>query len=321
MNKKEIIFLKPFFQEKIWGYSIDNPKIKKWIRKDFLPSNIKIIGEIWLISAHSNGESLVINGKYKNLYLSFLWKNHQKLFNYFPSKNYPFLTKILLPSNDLSVQVHPDDNYAKEKYNDSGKEECWYILDLKNEKEKEIIYGHTAKNKKELNELIDKKEWNKLLKKIKVEKNQFIYINAGTIHALLKNIIVFELQQNSDITFRLYDYDRKDKNNKLREIHINEAKESCSVPHQDSQWNGKTFNNDLCLIKNQFFNLEKIVVNQKFSKKNYSYLNANWIQISIINGKGKIDNTEIKSGDNFILPFGYNQFNFQGEFFAMLVWI
>lgn len=197
----EPIFLAPVFQERIWG----GRKLQDLFGYD-IPN--ELTGECWAVSAHPNGQSIVKNGAYQGNTLGQLWSSHQELFHS-DSPVFPLLTKILDASDNLSVQVHPDDEYAgKNENGELGKTECWYIVDA--EPGAEIIYGHEAQSKEQLVQMMNDAKWDDLLTKIKVKRGDFFYVPSGTIHALGKGIVVLETQQSSDTTYRVYDYDRKD---------------------------------------------------------------------------------------------------------------
>ncbi|TPB32722.1 mannose-6-phosphate isomerase, partial [Burkholderia pseudomallei] len=151
-----------------------------------------------------------------------LWSNHKELFGNMPGDKFPLLTKILDANDNLSVQVHPDNEYAKENENgELGKTECWYIIDC--DDDAEMIFGHNAKSKEELEYMISNNKWSDLLKRVKVNKGDFFYVPSGTIHALCKGTLVLETQQNSDTTYRVYDYDRVDSNGNKRELHVDKS--------------------------------------------------------------------------------------------------
>ena len=122
---------------------------------------------------------------------------------------FPLLTKILDANASLSIQVHPDDAYAEEHEHELGKTECWYVIHA--EPGAYLTYGHTAKTRDELIKMINNHQWSKLFSKKPVKTGDFVYVPSGTIHALNKGIIVLETQQSSDTTYRIYDYDRRDK--------------------------------------------------------------------------------------------------------------
>src|SRR5690606_31738382 len=145
-------------------------------------------------------------------------------------REYPLLVKILDAADDLSVQVHPNDSYAREVEGvPYGKTECWYVLSA--EEGAELVLGHHAKTREELVQMMDQGEWDKLLRRIKVKAGDFIYVPSGTIHAIGKGIVILETQQSSDITYRVYDYDRRDSMGNKRELHLDRAREVTLVPH------------------------------------------------------------------------------------------
>ena len=184
-------------------------------------SNSDHIGEAWLVSANENGLSKVINGKYKGLSLKELWDKHREIFGKELKGVFPLLIKYIDAKDNLSIQVHPNDDYARVvEQQPNGKAESWYILDC--DKDSDILIGHNAENKEEFKKYIDNKEWDKLLRIKKIKKGDFFNIPAGTVHAIRKGTLILETQQNSDITYRLYDYDRL-QNGKKRELHIKKS--------------------------------------------------------------------------------------------------
>ena len=167
---QEPMFLKPVFQEKIWGGS----RLKSVFGFD-IPNDK--IGEDWAISAHPHGVSVVENGEFKGQKLDDLWKEHKELFGHPTEPVFPLLIKILDAEDELSVQVHPDDAYGMKHEGELGKTECWYIIDA--EPGAEIIYGHHAKTREELAEMIKEGRWDDLLKKVPVKKGDFFYVPSG----------------------------------------------------------------------------------------------------------------------------------------------
>lgn len=304
------IFLQPVFQEKIWG----GDKLKTLFDYD-IPNDQT--GEAWVISAHSNGPSEVINGPLKGEKLSQLWQANPGLFGKeITSEAFPLLVKILDANDDLSVQVHPNDTYARnvegERY---GKTECWYILSA--EENAEIVLGHHAQSKEEFRSMVDSGDWEDLLRRVKVQKGDFIYVPSGTIHAIGKGIVILETQQSSDVTYRVYDYDRSDSYGQKRELHINSAIEVTTYPHQDTiPKQTEKVNEGLIstkLIEEKYFN----VWHWKLDGKVSSRLESDFLLVSVTSGAGKIlvgeNESSIKKGDNFILPATIEEYELQGN--------
>ena len=218
-----IMKLKPIFQKRIWG----SQRLKTDFNYD-IPNGL--IGECWGISAHPNGENEVGNGPYSGRSLSDLWTNHrQELFGNFTHETFPLLVKILDATDDLSVQVHPNDEQAYilegERF---GKTECWYVLDAK--PGAELILGHTAQTRAGLETAVSNEEWSSLLKKQPVQKGDFVFVESGTIHAIGKGIMILETQQSCDTTYRVYDFDRVDDKGAKRELHLEKALAVTTVP-------------------------------------------------------------------------------------------
>ncbi|MEO3132430.1 type I phosphomannose isomerase catalytic subunit, partial [Streptococcus mutans] len=187
----EPLFLQSQMHEKIWGGNR--------LRKEFgydIPS--ETTGEYWAISAHPNGVSVVKNGVYKGVPLDELYAEHRELFGNSKSSVFPLLTKILDANDWLSVQVHPDNAYALEHEGELGKTECWYVISA--DEGAEIIYGHEAKSKEELRQMIAAGDWDHLLTKIPVKAGDFFYVPSGTMHAIGRGIMILETQQSSDTT-------------------------------------------------------------------------------------------------------------------------
>lgn len=214
------IKFEPILQEKIWGGS----KLKDLLLKK---STSDAIGESWEISGVEGHISVVNNGIYKGASITDLIKDHQQEF--VGRKNYeqfgdefPLLIKYLDAQTDLSVQVHPDDTMAREAHNSFGKTEMWYIMDR--EDDATIINGFKDK-KVTTNSLraITKDNVDQILNKQKVNKGDAFFIPAGKVHAIGAGVLAAEIQQTSDITYRVYDWDRVDSAGNKRELHMEES--------------------------------------------------------------------------------------------------
>lgn len=298
---EKILFLKGEFVEKIWG----GERLKKEFPYQFETKNI---GEYWAISAMKEFPSKILNGKYEGENLDFLYQNQKDLFGNENKEKFPLLIKLIDADDDLSIQVHPDDEMAK-KENSYGKSECWYIL---NEDEASIIYGLKTKDKKDAIKMIDNKKWDELLNVEKSIKGDFFKVPAGMVHAIKKGSLILEIQQASDITYRLYDYDRLDKNGNLRDLHLEKSKEAIKCLDTEKTHENLKEKTEI-LYDNEYFSVKKINVKDKdsFDRKD-SYLLE-----SVINGEGEIivDNEKypIKKGDFFILTNYVKNYIFQGD--------
>jgi len=231
------------------------------------------------------------------------------------------LTKILDAEDDLSVQVHPDDAYGLKHEGELGKTECWYIIDA--DPGAEIIYGHHAKTREELQTMIESGDWDHLLRKVKVKKGEFYFVPSGTIHAIGSGIMILETQQSSDTTYRVYDYDRKDDAGNPRELHIQQSVDVTTVPHVDPELSiiqeNQGASSVTTFVKTPFFNVYEWQVEGVLKLKQ----NALYTLVSVIDGAGKIiienpetlqeDSYEISKGTHFILPNEIKAWRLEGE--------
>lgn len=302
------LFMKPVFQEKIWGGS----RLKTVFGYD-IPSDK--IGEDWAISAHPNGVSMIENGPYKGQTLDQLWANEKALFGQPTEDVFPLLIKILDAEDDLSVQVHPDDTYGLKHEGELGKTECWYIIDA--QPGAEIIYGHNAQTKEELTTMIQEGRWEDLLTRVPVKKGDFFFVPSGTIHAIGKGIMILETQQSSDTTYRVYDYDRKDDAGQTRELHIQQSIDVTTVPSNrpenaivEEKIGDSTV---VTYLKTDFFNVYEWQVNGLLSMEKA----APYTLVTVITGEGELIVNEktypLTMGTSFILPNQIERWEIKGE--------
>lgn len=304
-KRKPVLFFEPVFKQKIWG--------GERLGKDW-PYRIpgEQIGECWAVGAHPNGDCVVREGIYQGKTLSELWEQEPALFGHTGLDRFPLLVKILDVKTDLSIQVHPDDHYADmHENNASGKSECWYILDC--EADSALVVGHNARNKEELTTMIREGRWSEFIRELPVKKGDVIRIDPGTVHAIKGGIMLLEIQQNSDITYRIYDYDRLE-NGKPRELHMEQSIDVITVPAkplrdcvQETANLPKDQKN--LLVAGGCFKVWKIdVVNRISFPQEYPFL-----IMSVTAGDGLINGQLIQKGDHFILPCGYGEIALQGE--------
>ncbi len=290
----EPLFLTPYFRPKIWG----GRKLDDIFHYDIPEGKV---GEAWIISGYKDDASTVTDGPLKGMSLRDVYLKHPELFGNPKAKEFPLLVKFLDANDNLSVQVHPDDDYARKVENDSGKTESWYVMQA--DPGAYIIYGHHA------------------LRKVPVKAGDFFYVPAGTIHALTKGCLVIETQQSSDVTYRLYDYDRVDKDGKKRELHTQKSIDVTTVPHVDPKLDVKTSQDQDAEIKtlvepplSPHFYLWQIDLDGtwKTGLKDHPYL-----LVSVIKGEGKLKadgkSYDLKMGTNLIIPNEMKNFTFTGK--------
>lgn len=297
--------MQPAFKQMIWG----GEKLgNEWHYQ--VPG--KKTGECWGISAHPNGDCVISGGEYDGKTLSQLWKEHSELFGNYNSEVFPLLIKIIDAAQDLSIQVHPDDAYAKANENGAlGKTECWYILEAP--VGATLVIGHNARNKEELTRMIQEENWSAFIREISVKKGDFIQIDPGTVHAIKGGLQILETQQNSDITYRVYDYDRL-MNGKRRELHVEKSIDVITVPAKRVEESVKHVekgkkNEMNLLISCDYYRVWKLDV----AGKTVIYQEYPFLNVSVTEGEGLIGSQRIKKGDHFIIPGNYGKIEIQGE--------
>lgn len=307
----EPLFLKPVFHNKIWGGTDLNTVFNYSIPSDHT-------GECWGISGHSHGLTQVTNGALRGQTLDLVWAHHPELFgNRDTTQPFPLLTKILDAHDNLSIQVHPDNDYAARHEHELGKTECWYVI--KAEPGAQLYYGHHAQSKQQLSDWIMTKNWSALLRQIPVKTGDFFYVPSGTVHALGKGIMVLETQQSSDSTYRLYDFDRVNQvTHQKRALHLKQSIDTITVPHHDPQLHYQTTQIDdlvvTTFIQAPYFSVSKWTLTGTC----HQVQPANqFTLLSVINGTGalEIENHQyaLKKGDHLILPTPVNTWTLSGE--------
>lgn len=307
---KPVLFLDPVFKQMIWGGS----RLKGQFGYDIPGEDT---GECWAVSAHPNGDCRVREGIYEGKTLSELWTSHPELFGNPGLDRFPLLIKIIDAKDDLSIQVHPDDGYAKEHENGSlGKTECWYILDCP--KDASLVVGHNARTREELEEMIHGGKWTELIRQIPVKKGDFIQIDPGTVHAIKGGMMILETQQNSDITYRVYDYGRLT-DGKPRQLHVKQSIDVITVPAPSA---GESVSSAAELPKNtlneliacEYYKVWKLELEGTISfEQTHPFLIA-----SVIEGMGQVNGKKIKKGDHFILPEGFGTVDLQGDMLLIM---
>lgn len=213
----EPMLLKPAGKDYLWGGN----RLKTEFNKDI---SIYPLAETWECSAHPDGPSVVVNGKFAGQTLISVLSEHPDFLGTKTDKRFglPVLVKFIDAKRDLSIQVHPDDEFAREHENDFGKTEMWYVLDA--EEGASLIYGFAHDiNVESIQKAVKAGDLDKHMNKVPVHKGDTFLIPAGTAHGVGAGCLLAEIQESSNITYRLYDYDRTDKSGKKRELHIKKA--------------------------------------------------------------------------------------------------
>lgn len=309
MTATDLITLTPVFHRKMWG--------GQKLRTDFhFPIKPEPTGEAWTIGAHPNGDCVIKAGPGVGQTLSQLYQQQPELFGNPTETTFPLLVKILDANQQLSVQVHPDDSYAYEHAHERGKTECWYILSA--EPNSYLIYGHTAQTKTDLETMVNHQQWAALLKKRYVKTGDFVYVPSGTLHAIGPGVVVLEIQQSSDTTYRFYDFDRVDPaTGTTRELHIADSLACTTVPHHDPvlpdpvHHPGKS---ETLLNESNFHVIRWQVDHETITAHHHG---APYTLLSVIDGTGTIiighETTPITKGDSFIVPATIDEWQFSGN--------
>ena len=209
--------LKAAIKDYIWG----GTRLRDEFGKE---SDSERLAESWELSCHPDGESIIDSGEYKGVALGEFLRRHPEAAgeDFCSGDRFPVLVKLIDAKDDLSLQVHPDDRYAGIHENDSGKTEMWYIIAA--EEGAGIVYGFREKlSKTELRRAIEENRVMDTVRRVPVKTGDTFFIPPGTIHAIGKGIVLAEIQQSSNVTYRVYDYGRLGTDGKPRELHIEKA--------------------------------------------------------------------------------------------------
>lgn len=331
----DIMRLEPAFKDNLWG----GTKLRTVFGKK---CDYDVIGESWELSAHPDGQSVIASGIFTGMYFGeFIEKYGHDVVGWKSSSldRFPVLIKFIDAKKDLSIQIHPDDDYALEIENEFGKNEMWYVVDCE---PGAFLYCGLKKDssKEEIREHIENNTITDILNKIEVHKGDCVMVKAGTIHAIGAGILICEIQQNSNCTYRMYDYDRKDKFGNKRELHIDKAIDVVDVKKY------KPFisdNKDVpegaeVLVSCKYFECYKYVLGsdaaeadhasdiedncyntenvRNTGKVNISVDAMSFRSVIVIDGSGKIavgNNTmDYKAGDSFFVTAGEKVINLEG---------
>lgn len=211
--------LKPATKDYLWGGNRINDDFGKNI-------SVHPLAETWECSTHPDGKSVIASGFFLGMTLDEVFKQYPEMMGSHAisvaNGQFPIMIKFIDAKEDLSIQVHPNDEYAKQYENSLGKTEMWYVLGARSDSH--IVYGFNCElDKDQAKQIISNDTVEKYLNTIQVHKNDVFFIEPGTIHAIGSGTLIAEIQENSNITYRLYDYNRVDKNGKKRQLHIDKA--------------------------------------------------------------------------------------------------
>ena len=293
----------PILKDKIWGGTKLSTLFGKLAETDKL-------GESWELSGYEGDESVVTNGLLAGNNLSELIEIYMgelvgdKLFDEY-GLSFPLLFKLIDANENLSIQVHPGDEVAAERHNSYGKTEMWYVVDA--DPGAELIIGFTKEcTRDEYLDSLEADEVETLLQKVPVTKGDVFFIPAGLVHAIGKGVVVAEIQQSSDITYRIYDYKRVDDNGNERELHTEQA---LDVINFSAAKNPKTpynvqLNEITSLVECEYFTTNIIRFNSAVTR-NYGTLDS-FVVYMCLEGNMIIEYNDMKTivnkGDTVLIP-------------------
>ena len=311
----EAMLLRPAYKDYIWGGTRLKTEYGK--KTDKTP-----LAESWECSVHPDGPSVVASGRFAGSTLAQVLADHPE---YLGTKaqvtGFPVLVKFIDAAQDLSVQVHPDDDYAGAKENQRGKTEMWYVLDAAPGAELICGFRHDV-TPEQLKKAIAGGTLNKHLLRVKVSKGDVFHIPAGTVHAIGAGVLLVEIQENSNVTYRLYDYEREDKNGNKRELHIDKAIEIMDMKARKDVRQKPRFvrfqpgASREILSRCRYFDTERIMVSMGVD---FSVLETSFQVLLCTEGNGRIicgdmnSPLSFKRGDCIFIPAGIGRCNVLGQ--------
>ena len=306
--------LEPACKDYLWGGNR--------LRENFhIQEEKNPLAEAWVLSCHKDGESMLVLSPSERVSLpAFLRKNPSvsgSLAEKFPV--FPVLIKLIDAKLPLSVQVHPDDSYAEKREGGLGKTEMWLILER--EEGAFLYYGFKKEyTKEEVRAAIEGQYLTDYLEKVPVEKGDVFFIPAGTVHAIGAGIVIAEIQENSNLTYRVYDYGRKDKNGKERELHIAKA---LDVMHCKPAGKGKTVDEEISGGCRRLASCPYFTVDRAFLREGEKLIKSvgkeSFLSAILLNGQGKVQEEaggrelSAEKGNSFFIPAGSGDVSFFGE--------
>lgn len=309
-----MIKLTPAFKDYLWG----GTKLKTEYGKQ---SELQIVAESWEVSTHPDGLSKIVNGEYagKSL-LEYVSEQGRSVLGTKCSleDDMPILIKFIDAKDDLSIQVHPDNEYALKYEGDYGKTEMWYVLEA--EEGAELIYGFNRDiTKEEFKQAIQDNTLTEVINSVKVQTGDVFFIEPGMMHAIGKGIIIAEIQQRSNVTYRIYDFGRLGVDGKPRELHIDKALDVTTLSKaRESKVNYILMDYEGykkgILASCEYFHVEVIEVSESVVLE---VDETSFNSLLVVDGNGYIvtngEEMELTKGESIFLPAGIGEYAINGE--------
>lgn len=300
--EKQILKILPFFEPRIWGGT-------RMVKNFNYQTDLTPIGEVYNVVALPGAADCPVAGT--DLTLSQLYKKYPTWFNC-DTQQLPIRVNLLDPMADLSIQLHPDDEYALAHDNSRGKPEAWVILDTP--EDGKIEFGHHAKTKEEFKKMAEAHDWPNLLKYLPAKKDYFIDIPAGTLHAIGRDVLTYNISRNADLTYRLYDYNRIDPNTQEeRTLHIDKVIDNVLVPDTSKGfvWY-EPYLKANCEVTDYWdeaglYSLSRVKVEDFgfYDLERFAFL-------TVVEGTGKINDVAVIKGETVFVPEGLGQIKLTG---------
>ena len=297
--------LKPAFKDYLWGGN----RLKTEFGKQ---TELETVAESWELSVHPDGESTLCDGTLLSQYITreMLGKNAQR-FEYFP-----ILIKFIDAKTNLSVQVHPSDSYALENEGEYGKTEMWYVLDAT--PDAFLYYGFKKDiTKNEYKDAIQNNTLCDILNRVEVKKGDVFFIPAGTVHAIGGGCLICEIQQNSNTTYRVYDYNRRDKDGNMRPLHIDKALE-VSCLSESPKLTPTRDDDDVTLAECEYFTVRRLKIKDE---KKLCITDKSFHSLIVTNGSGSIGDMSFTKGDSIFIPACESEYTLSGDCEIILSYI
>lgn len=310
----EMVKLTPSVADNIWGGT-------RLIEEYGIKTDKNPAAEAWVLSCHPAGPSTVQNGKYEGKTLQEVYLEDKSICGKKGEKFefFPLLIKFIDAKQNLSIQVHPDDEYAMRVEGEYGKTEAWYILDC--DPDAELILGFNREvSVEEFKEAAKSDAMMDICNKIKVKKGDLFFIESGTMHAICKGILLAEVQQNSNTTYRIYDYGRLGNDGKPRELHVDKAVDvtECTVPSASLDPIGMPVKHDgyitTLLSECPYFTMTCVDVETLYADEADE---SSFVSLVILDGEGTIkcgdDERDFVKGDSIFIPADSGSFYVSGK--------
>ncbi|MDE6591913.1 MAG: class I mannose-6-phosphate isomerase [Oscillospiraceae bacterium] len=310
--------LKPAFKDYLWG----GTRLRDDFGKD---CDFEKIAESWELSCHKDGASVVASGEFAGLTLAeYIEKNGRGVLgtNCGKFENFPILIKLIDAKDNLSVQVHPNNEYAQRVEGEYGKTEMWYIVDC--DEGAELLYGFKSEiSKEEFRERIENNTLLEVTNSVPVKKGDVFFIEAGTLHAIGKGILIAEIQQNSNTTYRIYDYGRVGADGKPRQLHIDKAVEVTDLcpatPYPQTEAFEENGAVKRLLARCEYFTVYSVDVE---TEARFSADETSFNSILLLEGEAALtaggETLALKKGDSVFVPAGCGEYTLTGKFKSVL---